>query len=127
MMRAPPVAPPLPRPPPPPPMGLPPPSQGPAPPLSSQPIQHMSAAPQVGGAERLCVCDLTRWASGGPAAPFYLPTCPPPGLRNGLHGVRSIHHPGAAPPHQTDAVDHPGGAHGVLRPPRPRRTQKNRR
>lgn len=48
MMRAPPVAPPLPRPPPPPPMVLPPPSQGPTPQLASQPIQHMSAAPQVG-------------------------------------------------------------------------------
>lgn len=48
MMRAPPVAPPLPRPPPPPPMVLPPPSQGPTPQLASQPIQHMTAAPQVG-------------------------------------------------------------------------------
>ncbi|TNN02098.1 hypothetical protein fugu_009585 [Takifugu bimaculatus] len=47
MMRAPPVAPPLPRPPPPPPMVLPPPSQGPTPQLASQPIQHMTAAPQV--------------------------------------------------------------------------------
>ncbi|XP_029959403.1 RNA-binding protein 42 [Salarias fasciatus] len=48
MMRGPPIAPPLPRPPPPPPMMLPPSlhtqiTQGP-----SQPIQHMSAAPQIG-------------------------------------------------------------------------------
>uniref|UniRef100_H3D282 RNA-binding protein 42 n=1 Tax=Tetraodon nigroviridis TaxID=99883 RepID=H3D282_TETNG len=48
MMRAPAVAPPLPRPPPPPPMVLPPPSQGPTAQLAPQPIQHMAAAPQVG-------------------------------------------------------------------------------
>ncbi|CAG02769.1 unnamed protein product [Tetraodon nigroviridis] len=47
MMRAPAVAPPLPRPPPPPPMVLPPPSQGPTAQLAPQPIQHMAAAPQV--------------------------------------------------------------------------------
>lgn len=57
MMRAPPVAPPLPRPPPPPPMVLPPPSQGPTPQLASQPIQHMTAAPQVG-----VQGSLHRWA-----------------------------------------------------------------
>ncbi|XP_034730808.1 RNA-binding protein 42 isoform X1 [Etheostoma cragini] len=47
MMRGPPIAPPLPRPPPPPPMMLPPSLQGQAPQGAPQPIQHMSAAPQV--------------------------------------------------------------------------------
>ncbi|XP_069028152.1 LOW QUALITY PROTEIN: RNA-binding protein 42 [Embiotoca jacksoni] len=48
MMRGPPIAPPLPRPPPPPPMMLPPSMQGPIPQGAPQPIQHMSAGPQVG-------------------------------------------------------------------------------
>lgn len=47
MMRGPPIAPPLPRPPPPPPMMLPPPLQGQTPQGPSQPIGHMTAAPQV--------------------------------------------------------------------------------
>lgn len=47
MIRGPPIAPPLPRPPPPPPMMLPPTMQGQTTQSTSQPIQHMAAAPQV--------------------------------------------------------------------------------
>lgn len=47
MMRAPPMAPPLPRPPPPPPMMVPPPLQGQTQ-GASQPVQHISVPPQVG-------------------------------------------------------------------------------
>ncbi|KAM9426783.1 RNA-binding protein 42 [Pholidichthys leucotaenia] len=47
MMRGPPIAPPLPRPPPPPPMMLPPSLQGQLPQAAAQPIQHITAAPQV--------------------------------------------------------------------------------
>lgn len=47
IMRGPPIAPPLPRPPPPPPMMLPPSLHGQPPQGASQPIQHMTAVPQV--------------------------------------------------------------------------------
>ncbi|XP_061920089.1 RNA-binding protein 42 [Entelurus aequoreus] len=47
IMRAPPVAPPMPRPPPPPPMMMPPSLQGQSPPSVSSPVQHMTAAPVV--------------------------------------------------------------------------------
>lgn len=48
MMRGPPVAPPLPRPPPPPPVVLPPSLHGQTSQETSQSIQHISAATQVG-------------------------------------------------------------------------------
>lgn len=51
MMRAPPMAPPLPRPPPPPPMMVPPPLQGQTQ-GASQPVQHISVPPQVNAPAR---------------------------------------------------------------------------
>lgn len=110
MMRAPPVAPPLPRPPPPPPMALPPPSQGPAPQLAPQPIQHMAAAPQV--AVQTSWPDQSELLCCG----WIACECVPAGLRNGLHGVRPVYSTGAPPSHQTNTIHHSGCTHGLLCP-----------
>ncbi|XP_071325644.1 RNA-binding protein 42 isoform X2 [Trachinotus anak] len=69
MMRGPSMAPPLPRPPPPPPMMLPPSLQGQTPQGASQPIQHMSAAPQVGGMVSMVSAPNTRQGALPPVKP----------------------------------------------------------
>ncbi|TMS11442.1 RNA-binding protein 42, partial [Larimichthys crocea] len=60
MMRGPPIAPPLPRPPPPPPMMLPPTLHGQTSQGASQPIQHMTAAPQVADMVSMVSAPATR-------------------------------------------------------------------
>lgn len=60
MMRGPPIAPPLPRPPPPPPMMLPPSLQGQTSQGASEPIQHMTAAPQVADMVSMVSAPATR-------------------------------------------------------------------
>lgn len=61
MMRGPPIAPPLPRPPPPPPMMLPPTLHGQTSQGASQPIQHMTAAPQVRTQRHSLCSGSPRW------------------------------------------------------------------
>ncbi|KAG7235504.1 hypothetical protein INR49_002640 [Caranx melampygus] len=69
MMRGPPIAPPLPRPPPPPPMMLPPSLQGQGPQGPSQPMQHMSAAPQVGDMVSMVSAPTARQGPPPPVKP----------------------------------------------------------
>lgn len=144
-MRGPPVAPPLPRPPPPPPMMLPPTLQGQTPPNTSQPIQHMAAAPQVWA--YLCMC----WGGS-----FHPPEnhinciwhidpnhkkhlwCKRNGLCGpcfgmfhsghwyGLDGVSSTVKAGSSTSHQGNTNYHPGSTHRLLCSSGSRRTQKKR-
>ncbi|XP_053183805.1 RNA-binding protein 42 [Scomber japonicus] len=69
IMRGPPIAPPLPRPPPPPPMMLPPSLHGQPPQGASQPIQHMTAVPQVSDMVSMVSAPPTRQGPPPPVKP----------------------------------------------------------